>query len=822
MKHSFVPIAYAPGCPIRFMSNDHHSGELQQHAGLEIIWLLAGKLKVGIGPQAYDLQENDLLLLNHYESHQIVPQVPDAQFIQLHMDSLFIHQHQQDFYELDYDLKSFKNSADNQNPYDVVRILLSQLLTCSYKNQEELGRDVLRLLGYLTSRFSKKRSTTGATGAEDPSPTANARIVQYMLNRVEQDFTGKLTLNEIAMEQHYHPSYLSDQFRKKVGIAFKAYLEEIRIRYSLFLLHQETSISTIALASGFSDEKSYYKAIKNKFSMTPLQLRQKYQELNETAAQPLAHLNAERVKEYASIPIQPRAIEENTMQATVVKDVQADRYEWKQVRNKIMNVGSANTLLNQNIREQIKEMQEEFQIDYLRFEGVFNPAMDVVQKDKDGLKFNWKFLNHILDYLRDIEVKPFICLSYMPPLLASKSTSFFNYQGNTSPPKEMSEWLSLVQAFMMNCLNRYGRDSVSEWYFQIWTEFPAHDIHWSGTLDQYFELYKQTALLLKGISPSLKVGPAAENFHTDEPISEKLLAYCQTNDIPLDFYSCNIYHNRIKFKEWLDQSATNPVDIKLIPFQYEEKNHTKHVLENMHKMLKAHYPQDIEFIVTRWNFSWDVTNFLHDTAFMAPFIIDNMLDQSAALAHAIGYLSASDILYEWDIKNTPFFGGTGLVNTEGIKKSAYYAFVFLAKLGKTVIAKGKHYILTRQGENIQLLVYNAAYPNQLFMRDGQNASDSYAIFEETDDVLLTIHLKGIYGTFKSKRYSLSRTNGSAYDEWVRMGGYVDLDHEETDYLKNIARPSLQLQQLTLQGDYHLELHVPVHGVECILLNRVYK
>ncbi|QQZ61120.1 hypothetical protein JI735_32855 [Paenibacillus sonchi] len=223
----------------------------------------------------------------------------------------------------------------------------------------------------------------------------------------------------------------------------------------------------------------------------------------------------------------------------------------------------------------------------------------------------------------------------------------------------MSQWLSLVQSFMMNCINRYGLDTVSEWYFQIWTELPAYGIHWSGTLEQYFELYKQTALLIKGISPSLKVGPAAENFHTDEQLSEKLLGFCRENAVPLDFYSCNIYHNRVKFKDWLERSQTSPVDIKLIPFQYEAKNHTRHLLEKMHRLLETHYKEDIEFIVTRWNFSWDVTNFLHDTAFMATFIIDHMLDHSAAHAKAIGFLSASDILYEWDIKSNPFFGGQG-------------------------------------------------------------------------------------------------------------------------------------------------------------------
>lgn len=820
MKYSVIPIAYLPGCPIHFMMNDSNSEAFHQHSGLEIIWLLAGKLKVTIGPNDYQLHENDLLLINHFESHRVVPQAETTRFIQLHIDSLFIYKHNHDFYHLFYDLKSFKNSADNQNPYDVIRILISRLVTYRSEGNPEINKDVLQLLGYLTSRFSKKILVPDL---ESRASNKDVNIVQQILNRVELDFKEKVTLNQIAREQHYNSSYLSDIFRKSVGLTFKAYLEEIRIRYSLFLLHnRESSIMNVALSSGFGDEKSYYKAIKSKFSLTPLQLRKKYLEGNHDDPAVIDFSKEPLIHHYTSLPIEAITLEENTVQTTIVRDIRADGYELKQVWSKMMNIGSANTLLNQNIRDQIKEMREDIPIEYIRFEGVFNQEMDVIQKDRDGLKFNWKFMNNILDYLREIELKPFICLSYMPLLFASKSTSFFNYQGNTSPPKEMSQWLSLVQSFMMNCINRYGLDPVSEWYFQVWTEFPVHDIHWSGTFEQYFELYKQTALLIKGISPSLKVGPAAENFHTDDQLSEKLLEFCQENAVPLDFYSCNIYHNRVKFKDWLERSLTSPVDIKLIPFQYEAKNHTKHLLEKMHRTLKAHYTKDIEFIVTRWNFSWDVTNFLHDTAFMAPFIIDNMLDPAAAHPKAIGFLSASDILFEWDIKSTPFFGGTGLVNTEGIKKSAYYAFVFLSKLGGTVFAKGKNYIMTKQGESIQILAYNPAYPDQLFMRGEQTEQNAYDVFEETNDLLLNIHLQNIYGTYKYKQYSLNRKHGSAYDEWIRMGEYADLNHEETDYLKNISRPSLQLKQLTLTGDFHLTLHVPVHGIECIILNKFYK
>ena len=830
MNHTLTHIPYFPGCPAYFSFNESHAEQFHQHTGLELIWVTQGKLKATLsmissqGAQDYNLQSNDLLLINHLEPHRIIPLASDTQFIQVHLDSVFIAKFFPDFYHLYFDVRSFRNSIDNQSSYDIIRILVSQLYHI-YRAHELGHNEFFTLVRYLTSHF------TPSTIQKEGIPSLqNNNIVRQILNLVELDFRGKLTLNEIAQAQHYNSSYLSDIFRRNIGIPFKTYLEQIRIRYSLYLLQTEhTSIVDIALSSGFSDEKSYYKAIRQQFGVTPLQLRKQWKELiaiqaDSSKTSPnsrVGMMNEDFLTSYAAKTIATEMLDENTLRITIDKDVDCEGDRVHPIWNKMMNIGSANTLLNQNMRDQITEMTEDISIEYIRFEGIFNQEMDVLQKDKKGFKYNWKFVNQVLDYLSEIDVKPFICLSYMPQPFASKSTSFFNYQGNTSPPKKMGQWLSLVQSFLTNCINRYGLEQVSTWYFQIWTEFPVNDIHWSGTLEQYFELYRQTALLIKDISPSLKIGPAAENFHTHDQPSERLLEFCQSHGVPIDFYCCNIYHNRIDFLKWGERSSANPVELQAIPFQYESKNHTKQRLIKTHQMLRRHYGEEVQFMVTRWNLSWDVTNPLHDTAFMATFIIDNMLDDCIEKVSAIGFLSASDILYEWDMKNTPFYGGTGLMNTEGIKKSAYYAFVFLSKLGETVIAKGKHYIITRKRDNIQILLYNPTYLNQLYERGEQEDRQIYNLFEETSDISVDLQLNNLYGTYKCKQYSLNREHGSAYDEWVRMGEYVDLNEEETDYLKHISRPELRIKQVTLEGEFQISIHVPVHGIECLTLKKLY-
>ncbi|HZH59891.1 MAG TPA: helix-turn-helix domain-containing protein [Metabacillus sp.] len=811
MKPLFINIPYQPGCPFYYSVavNEKNGMEFHQHSGLELIWLHKGKIKVTIEQIDYDLQENDVLLVNHFDMHRIKVVSEDVTYIQLHMDSLFIQQHQPDFYELFYDVMSFNNSNDNQAPYDIIRTLFSKLI------KERNERVFLQLVDYVSKRFSKIQSQRGLQLTKDRT------IIQQILNEIENDFKSRLTLNEIAKKHHYNPSYLSDLFKKQVGISFKHYVEEIRNRYSFFfLINKETSITNIALASGFPDEKSYYKSIKNKYAMTPSQMRQKYQMKDQIIDSILSlEVSVQMVlTDYASLNIHPDKVNWNLSQYEILADVQADGSELVPVWKKIINVGSANTLLNQNVREQIREIQSDIHFEYIRFEGIFNQEMEVVQK---GPIFNWKFVNDILDYLQSIHSKPFIVLSYMPPLFASSPVSLFNYQGNTSPPKDTSQWLSLVQSLIVNCINRYGHEVVKDWYFQIWTEVPAYGLHWSGTLEQYLEFYRQTALLIKGISPNLKVGPASENFHSTERISETLLQYCHENNVPIDFYSSNIYHNQVKFEDQHKNFELQPRDIKDISFKYQEKNHSKKMFKEIYELLSLYQNQEIEFIVTRWNFSWDVTNSLHDTAFMAAFVLDNMLHPSASFADAVGFLSASDILYEWRINHTPFYGGSGLMNTEGVKKAAYYGFSMLSKLGSKVISQGENYIVTKHGEDIQLLVYNSSYPDQTFIMKNQLEQNPYDSFEETNELVFNVHINHIYGIYKYKHYSLNQEHGSAFDEWIRMGEYPDLGTDDINYIKNKSGPSLKLKQITFNGDFSIRIHVPVHGVECVLLNKIY-
>ncbi|WP_130860874.1 GH39 family glycosyl hydrolase [Gracilibacillus phocaeensis] len=814
MNSEIELINFKPGCPIKVKGNETNRQQLHQHGGIEIIWVVKGEVRVFSGENSHFLEENDLILINHFEEHKIIPQNNDFIFIQFYIDSLYIRK----YFEISpnnvyFDMKSLKNSKNNQKMYDVIRILLSKFLTKSniVSNYKDY---LLKLITYIYSNFGR------LIDSSEESPVVRSNdIVSRVLDTIETELKDRLTLNGIAEKFHYNPSYLSNKIKKKLGVSFKTYLDEIRLRYSLILIFKgEKTITEIISDSGFNDDKSYYNTFKKRFNLTPLKFKQLYMDNAWDYGYPMMNSDSvyRLINHYSVLSYDEMVSSKINIEA----DVNDAKYYMTNIWYKIINVGSASSLLTQNVQKQIEAMQNDIEFQYLRFEGIFNEEMEVLHSNEAGhTTYNWKFVNDVLDFLLDINTKPFISLSYMPEQFASNNQSIFNYKSNISPPKKINQWLLLVQSFLLNCINRYGQEEVSKWYIQVWTEFPVNGVHWSGTIEEYLEFYKQTALLIKGIDPDIKIGPASENFHTGESISEQLLLYCKKNNLPIDFYGCNIYHNKIID---LDTLKGNFEDYDSVQFLYEGKDHTKQKIERTYKLLRTYY-SDVDLIVTRWNFSWDVSNMLHDTPFMSTFIIDNLLHDSILKTKGIGYLSASDILYEWSINSSPFYGGTGLVNTEGIKKSAYYAFTLMRKLGKVVISKGTNYIITKQGSNIQILVYNHTYPDQYYCQGKIAREDevkSYDFFEGKDDIQVDINLNEIYGSFKCKRYILNCDNGSSFDKWLKWGGNIyDLDNEEIDYLKRSSPPKLILKKVTCEGNFNLSIKVPVHGVECIILEK---
>jgi len=82
------------------------------------------------------------------------------------------------------------------------------------------------------------------------------------------------SLQNLAERFHYHPTYLSAAFAKNTGLTLVRYVKKLRIDTAKdLLLKTDDTVAQIALASGFSDDKTFMKAFKEYEFTTPSQYR---------------------------------------------------------------------------------------------------------------------------------------------------------------------------------------------------------------------------------------------------------------------------------------------------------------------------------------------------------------------------------------------------------------------------------------------------------------------------------------------------------------------------------------------------------------------
>ena len=158
--------------------------------------------------------------------------------------------------------------------------------------------------------------------------------------------------------------------------------------------------------------------------------------------------------------------------------------------------------LRQQWREDLVRAHRDMGMKSVRCHGLFDDEMGIAAEGAGA--FNFLYVDQIYDYMLDHGVRPFVELSFMPEAFASSNNRIFSYKGNTSPPRRWQDWYDMNYAFTKHCVDRYGIGEVSGWKFEVWNE-PNIDF-WAGTQEQYFELYRQSALAIKAVDKRLQVG----------------------------------------------------------------------------------------------------------------------------------------------------------------------------------------------------------------------------------------------------------------------------------------------------------------------------
>jgi len=357
------------------------------------------------------------------------------------------------------------------------------------------------------------------------------------------------------------------------------------------------------------------------------------------------------------------------------------------------------TLIRDDSQAQLKVAADELGFRCIRFHAIFHDVLGTVRIEDGKTVYNWSRIDQLYDDLLARHIKPFIKLGFIPKALATSQNSIFYWNGNTSHPKPEA-WRDLLDAFVRHMEGRYGKDEVRTWYFEVWNE-PNLSGFWEGA-DQkaYFELDDLSAQTIKSIDPALRVGGPNTAGAAWVP---EFLAHVKQSGAGVDFVTTHTYGVQGGF---LDEDGKG--DTKLDPSPDTIIGDVRRVRKEISDSSVPKLP----LYFTEWSTSYTPRDSVHDSYISAPCILTK-LRASEGLLQGMSYWTYTDLFEEPGPPTAPFQGGFGLLNPQGIRKSAFFAYKYLnALLGDSVATSDPQAMLSTKGGNVTAVVWDFEQPDQ--------------------------------------------------------------------------------------------------------------
>jgi xylan 1,4-beta-xylosidase len=432
---------------------------------------------------------------------------------------------------------------------------------------------------------------------------------------------------------------------------------------------------------------------------------------------------------------------------------------------------------------QLKTAVDELGFRYLRFHAIFHDVLGTVRKVDGRLSFDFSGIDQLYDAMLARGIKPLVELGFTPEAMATSKLSIFYWKGLTSHP-EPEAWAALVEAFARHLIERYGAAEVRSWPFEVWNE-PNLDGFWERA-DQkaYFDLYANSARVLKRVDPNLKVGGPSTAGAAWVP---EFLAYAKANNVPVDFVTTHTYGVDEGFLDEYGQS-----DRKLSPNPDSIIGDVKRVRKEIDE---STYP-GIPHYVTEWSTSYNPRDRVHDSIISASWLLTK-LRGTRGHVQAMSYWTFSDLFEEPGPPNAPFHGGFGLMTREGVRKPTWFAYKYLNALrGNEIPSADQAVLAAKDGKKATVLVWDWQHREQPTSNSVFFGKPVPAIGARPVQLDLQ-HLAP--GNYKLKVQRTGYKANDAHTAYLEMGSPKSLDDQQLQQLHKLTADKPETERVVRVG-----------------------
>lgn len=266
------------------------------------------------------------------------------------------------------------------------------------------------------------------------------------------------------------------------------------------------------------------------------------------------------------------------------------------------------------------------------------------------------------------------------------------YVLNTKPPANYSNWDTMVSTVVDRIRTTYG---ITNAYFEIWNEPDLGS--WTGTTDEYFELFEHTYDAIKSVDVTIPVGGPAtnhwgKNLNYEPPYGHLSNQIADSSLIGHIIDSTYAWNKPLDFISWHNFNLVHQTNQNAIDY-----------INQKYAGLGLPVP---ELMVSEWN----TPSVIRDTPMQKSFFIKSQIEMAKTSVD-------NNMVAAWQDFNqstVEFHNDYGLLTFGSIHKPAYKALMLSNKLRGEVILNASNapadVVTTISNDTLNILVSNYIPP----------------------------------------------------------------------------------------------------------------
>ena len=256
-----------------------HCEIAHKHNGIELIYTTKGKMKCQVGRDSFTLTQGDICFINKNQLHQIsCMNKNECSHKSLIIDMTLLTQNQM-IYEKYFKPLIEENSfahvrfEGKSSPAALIRNYIEEIDKA--QKESSLGYE-LEIIGRLHQIIRQVYISFCETENTKPRSNQHSLIEEEMVSFIEQNYSGQITLDDIANAGNVSRSQCIKIFKEFTGQSPISFLNSFRLDVSRDLLrNSDMSIADVSINCGFNGQSYFNRQFLRSAGCTPNEYRQR-------------------------------------------------------------------------------------------------------------------------------------------------------------------------------------------------------------------------------------------------------------------------------------------------------------------------------------------------------------------------------------------------------------------------------------------------------------------------------------------------------------------------------------------------------------------